>query len=273
MFSAFASRSGRCILFAIGLILSGVTAQAWDYLIGEGDTLQVSVWGEKDLSLTVKVRPDGKITLPVIGEVAAANTTTKSLQSTITERLRGVVRNPVVTVIVSEVTNNKAYVFGGGTKSGIFSLTQRTTLLQLLCQTEDVRKSDLKRAYVLRKNRKIKVDFYDLFVNGETAEDILIEPNDVIFIPVNTDNNVYVMGAVNAPKFIEYREGLTVMEAILEAGGFTKFASQNDTVIHRKEGGRATSVTVKIKRLNNGDLSQNAKLRPGDYVVVSEGIF
>ena len=261
------------ILFAMVLLFSGVPAQAWDYVIGEGDTLQISVWGEKDLSLLVKVRPDGKITLPVIGEVVAANMTGRNLQSSITERLKGVVKNPVVTVIVTEVTNNKAYVFGGGTKSGIFSLTQRTTLLQLLCQTEDVRKADLKRAYVLRKNKRVKVDFYDLFINGDVSEDILIEPNDIIFIPINTDKSVYVMGAVNLPKFIEYREGLTVMEAILEAGGFTKFASQNDTVIHRKEGGKETSVTVKIKRLNNGDLSQNPKLRPGDYVVVSEGIF
>jgi polysaccharide export outer membrane protein len=90
---------------------------------------------------------------------------------------------------------------------------------------------------------------------------------------VNVEKNVYVMGAVNAPKFIEYREGLTVMEAILEAGGFTKYASQNATIIYRKEGDKQVSLPVKIKKLTSGDLSQNAKLRPGDYVVVEEGIF
>jgi len=64
------------------------------------------------------------------------------------------------------------------------------------------------------------------------------------------------------------------MEAILEAGGFTKFASQNDTMIYRKDGTREITITVKMKKLiNDGDLTQNARLQPGDYVVVKESLF
>jgi polysaccharide export outer membrane protein len=246
-----------------------------DYRIGEGDTLQISVWGEKELSLSVKVRPDGKITLPALGEVAAANSTARTLQTTLTEKLRGIVKNPIVTVIVTEVTNNKVYIFGGGVKSGVYALAQRTTLLQLLCQTEDARKADLKRAYVLRNGTKIKTDFFPLFIQGDTAEDIEIEPKDVIFLPANTDKNVYIVGAVNTPKFIEYRDGLTVMEAILEAGGFTKFANPNDTLIYRKgDDQKEVTLPVRIRKLlNDGDLKQNTRLKAGDYIVVKEGIF
>ena len=268
----------------LGLLLSNVPAAAWDYVIGEGDTLQISVWGEKDLSHQVKVRPDGKITLPAVGEVPAANMSTRKLQGVITDRLRGLIKSPVVTVTVTDITNNKAYVFGGGVKSGVFPLTQRTTLLQLLCRLgqepnggtatgADARDADLKNAYVLRDGKKIKHNFQDLFLNGDIAEDMEIEPNDAIFIPKHADKNVYIIGAVLTPKAIEYREGLTVMEAILQAGGFTKFASQNDTIIYRKDGSRETAIPVKAKKLSNGDLSQNAKLRPGDYVIVSEGLF
>jgi polysaccharide export outer membrane protein len=94
-------------------------------------------------------------------------------------------------------------------------------------------------------------------------------------MPTNMDRNVYVVGAVNLPKFIEFREGLTVMEAILEAGGFTKFANQNDTIIYRKdESKKEITIPVKMKRLiNDGDLKQNEKLKPGDYIVVKESIF
>jgi polysaccharide export outer membrane protein len=82
------------------------------------------------------------------------------------------------------------------------------------------------------------------------------------------------MGAVNTPKFVEYRDGLTIMEAILEAGGFTKFASQNDTMIYRRDGAREITITVKMKKLiNDGDLTQNARLQPGDYIVVKESLF
>lgn len=257
------------------LLLIAAPASAGEYIIGEGDTLLVSVWGEEALSLNVKVRPDGKITLPAVGEVTAADTTARNLQGVLANKLKGIVKNPVVTVIVMEVTNNKVYIFGGGVKAGVHSLEQRTTLLQLLCQIEDARKADLKHAYVMRNNKKIKVNFHDLFINGDTSEDVSMAPNDVVFIPTNTDQNVYVMGAVNMPKYIEYREGLTVMEAILEAGGFTKFASQNDTIIYRKdENKKEVAISVKMKRLiKDGDLKQNEKLRPGDYIVVKESIF
>jgi polysaccharide export outer membrane protein len=281
-------------LFIIVLVLLfSSSVSATDYLIGEGDTLMISVWGEKDLTLPVIVRPDGKISIPTVGEVTAANATVKDLQTTLTQKIGRLVKNPIVTVMVTGITNNKVYLFGGGVSSRVFSLTQRTTLLQLLCQLGDqqppaegatgtgvagasnsARNSDLKNAYVLRNGKKIKQNFYDLFVGGNIAEDVVIEPNDVVFIPGYNDTNVYVMGAVNTPRSISYRDGLTVMAAILEAGGFTKYASQNDTMIYRKNGARDTTINVRIKKLiNDGDLSQNARLQPGDYIVVKESIF
>jgi polysaccharide export outer membrane protein len=262
-------------VFVIMLVLLFTSSiSAADYLIGEGDMLMISVWGEKELTLSVKVRPDGKITIPAVGELTAANMTASRLQSILTEKLGSIVKKPIVSVSVTEITNNKAYVFGGGVKSGVFALNQRTTLLQLLCQTEDARKSDLKKAYVLRGGKKVREDFTKLFIKGDAEEDIIIEPNDVIYIPMNIERNVYVMGAVNTPKFIEHREGITVMEAILDAGGFTKYASPNDTTIYRKENNKDISIHVKIKRLMyDGDLTQNVMLKPGDYVVVKEGMF
>jgi polysaccharide export outer membrane protein len=271
------------VLVILLVLLCSSSAAAADYMIGEGDTLTISVWGETGLNVSAIVRPDGKISVPAVGEVMAANSTVKDLQALLTAKIGKIVKHPIVTVMVSEITNNKVYIFGGGVTSGIFTLTQRTSLLQLLCQLEDVGKADLKKAYVLRRGVKIKEDFSKLYFQGDTAEDIAIEPNDLIYISSkmnsvnnvnNVNRNVYVMGAVNTPKAIEYREGLTVMDAILEAGGFTRYASQNDTIIYRKEGNRETTISVKMKKLmNNGDITQNAKLQPGDYIVVKEAIF
>ncbi len=288
----------KALFVALLIFLAGSpVALSGDYLIGEGDTLAISVWGEKDLSQSVKVRPDGRITLPALGEISVTGMTPKALQAELTTRMRGIVKNPVVTVIVAEVTNNKVYVFGGGVNSGVYSLTQRTTLLQLLCQlgqqqqgqqqqqnegpqkttsatASGVQNADLRNAYIIRNAKKIRQDFYDLFVNAKMSDDVLIEPNDAIYIPAFRDRNVYVMGAVTTPKSIAYREGLTVVEAILEAGGFTKFAKQNGTVIYRKNGEREVTIPVKVKDLiNDGDLRQNSRLQPGDYVIVSESLF
>lgn len=280
----------REFILLLLLLLFPVIVHGGDYVIGEGDGLDISVWGVKELNILVKVRPDGKITIPGLGDVTASGLTPKALQTDLGRRLKDLVKNPIVTVTVKEITNSKVYIFGGGINSGVFDLNRRMTLLQLLCMIGNAaagdgkggggapsampKVADYKRAYVLRNGKKIKEDFYKLFINGDTSEDLIIESNDAIFIPQVLDRNVYVLGAVNASKAIDYREGMTVMEAILEAGGFTKFAKQNDTVIFRKENGKDNSIEVKAKDLvKDGDLSQNIKLMPGDYVIVKEGMF
>ncbi len=245
-----------------------------DYVIGEGDLLDLFVWGVKELNVTVKVRPDGKITIPGLGDVRASGLTPPALQKVLEGALKQLVRNPNVTVTVREITNSKVYVFGGGVRSNAYDLNRRTSLLQLLCTIGDVKSADLRRAYLLRNGVKVKSDFRSLFHGGNTAEDLLLESNDAIYIPTLVDASVYVLGAVNTPKFIAYREGMTVLEAVLEAGGFTKFAKQNDTSVLRREGDKEVMLSVRAKDLlNDGDLSQNLRLKPNDYVIVKEGMF
>ncbi len=281
----------KILLTFLMLVLLPVLVSAGDYIIGEGDGLEVSVWGNKELNVSVKVRPDGMITIPGLGDVKASGVPPRELQKILGERLKDLVKNPIVTVTVREITNSKVYVFGGGVQSGVHELNRRTTLLQLLCSIGNAvagdgkggggsaagataKVADYRKAYVTRNGKKVKEDFYKLFVTGDTSEDIVIETNDAIFIPQQVDRSVYVLGAVNLPKSIEYREGMTVMEAILESGGFTKFAKQNDTAILRKEGTKDVSIPIKAKDLiKDGDLKQNVRLMPGDYVIVEEGIF
>lgn len=261
------------LVLAVFLCLPA-SARAGDYIIGEGDTLQISVWGVDRLNFPVKVRPDGMITIPGIGDVAAAGMKPKELQQELTVKLKDLVKNPVVTVTVNEFTNSKAYIFGSGVKSGIFDLTRKATLLQVLCSLSELKSADLKKAYLIRGGKIIKTGFYKLFIEGDITEDLPIESNDALFIPLLQDKAVYVLGAVTTPKAIDYREGITVMEAILEAGGFTKFASQNDTTIVRKEGDTEKIIPVKAKALiKDADLGQNIKLKPGDYIIVEESIF
>jgi len=285
----------KLILVALALLLLlPLSTIAGDYVVGEGDGLDIAVWGVRELTFSVRVRPDGKITIPGLGDVAVSGQTPAQLQVSLSERLKELVKNPIVTVTVREITNSKVYIFGGGINSGVYDLNRRTTLLQLLCTIGSPaasegrggsgsvggavgpapRAADYKRAYVLRNGKKIKENFYSLFVKGDTSEDIVIDSNDAIFIPQLLDRNVYVLGAVNASRAIEYRDGMTVMEAILEAGGFTRFADQNDIVIRRKDDDKDITLEVKAKKLlKDGDLTQNVLLKAGDYIVVRESLF
>ena len=262
------------IIFILGLMVFPPFSQAGDYVIGEGDVLDIFVWGVKELNVSVKVRPDGKITIPGVGDVKASGYTPPVLQKALGEKLKELVKNPNVTVTVKEITNSKVYIFGGGVKSTAFDLNRSTTLLQLLCNLGDVRNADLKRSYVRRNGVMIKAGFHKLYIGGDTSEDMAIESNDSIYIPSLADKSIYVLGAVNNPRFIEYRDGMTVMQAVLEAGGFSKFAKQNDTTILRRDGDKEVIIQVKAKDiLSDGDLSQNLKLKPNDYIIVKESMF
>ncbi|ABB32259.1 polysaccharide export protein, PEP-CTERM sytem-associated [Geobacter metallireducens RCH3] len=280
-------RLQRMLKFSCGFIavvlvvtmLSGTSAMAsegsdGDYVVGDGDSLMISVWGEKELSGTVTVRPDGKITLPAIGDVIASGFTPTKLSEDLAEKLAKVVNKPIVTVTVNTVTNNKIYVFGGGVPSGVAVLPSRTTLLQFLIRYGNFKGIDLGNAYLLRNGKKMDVDFHSLLVKGDVAKDVPLKPEDMIYIPDNEAYKIYVMGAVANPKYVFYRDGLRILDAIIETGGFTKFAKENDVLIVRKEGTSTTEISAKVKDLmKEGDMTQNVHLKPGDFVIVKESIF
>jgi polysaccharide export outer membrane protein len=252
------------------LFLSG-TAAAGEYLIGDGDILQVSVWGVPELSGPVTVRPDGKITLPAAGDVQATGLMPRQLGEKLTQVLSSFVKKPIVTVTVSGITNNRIYVSGGGVPAGVHSLPGRTTLFKFLCSLGSLEDADLHHAYLLRDRQRMEIDFHSLYLEGDFARDIELQSEDILFIPENRLNKVYILGAVKDPKFLLFREGMRVLDAILEAGGFTEYAKENAVTILRKDGSR---VRVKVGDLMKGkDVAYNLHLKGGDYVTVEEGLF
>ena len=276
------------ILIAGFLLISNsfAFAAADDYVVGDGDTLQISVWDSPELSgSNIIVRPDGKITLPNVGDVTASGFTPEDLSKKLAEKLEAVVKKAIVTVTVMGITNNKVYVFGGGvdktvqgaTYSGVHFLPGRTTILKFLCRLGNLSNADLKRTYIVRDGNRLDVDIYSLFVKGDMSKDIFLKAEDIIYMPDNELNKMYIMGAVNQPRYLFYREGIRILDAILEAGGFTKFAKENDVLVLRntsKDAKQMQTINVKVKDfMKDGDVSQNINLIPGDLVIVKESIF
>ena len=270
----------RSLLFVlVAFLISTPLAIGGDYIIGDGDALVVSVWNEPELSGNVTVRPDGKITLPAIGDVPATGMTPSQLATKIETALESVVKEPIVTLTVSLITNNNIYIAGGGVPSEVIALPGRTTLFKLLCRFGSMEEADLTRSYVMRGDQKVKENFYSLFVEGDFSQDIEMMPDDIVFIPHYRDNKVYVVGAVMEPRYIFFTHGMKVLDAILEAGGFTEYADQSEVVVIRKaenpgQGQNDKEIEVNIKKLFAGkDPGQNILLRPGDYVTVNESLF
>lgn len=255
------------------------------YVIGEEDVLNITVWGSPELSIQIPVRPDGKISVPLLGDVKASGMTPEDLKTYLQNEYSKYVKSPTVSVVVTSVNSFKVYVFGegisrssseggGSSTSGAITLRRNTTLLQLLAQVGSMKDADLKNAYLLRDGQRQKVDFHKLIVGKDISQDVPLKPNDVIYIPNNFENRIRVVGAVRTPGIFPYTDGMTALDAVLSAGGFTEYASQNNVVITRKEGTETKSIDVKLKDvIKDGDLSKNVPLKPGDIVSVKTGIW
>lgn len=252
------------------LVVLVTVGVAQDYRIGSGDLLEVSVWGVPEMSRTVIVRPDGKITLPAVGDVVANGVVPMELSRRIAAVIGDYVKQPVVTVSVQQIRNNRVYVIGGSV-SRVFDMTNQMTLLKLLSELGDFSRADLRRAYLSRNDKKIATDFFALYFQGDLSQDVPLQAEDVIFIPSNLSNIVYVLGAVNNPQAIQFVEGMRALDAVLGAGGFSSFARENSVVIVRESGER---ISIDLRKVRRGrDIEENVQLRPGDYLIVDESLF
>jgi polysaccharide export outer membrane protein len=166
------------------------------YRIGVDDEVKVSVWQNPGLDVSVPVRPDGKISVPLVGDIDAGGRTPEEVAADIQEKLKTYVRDPQVTVILTQLRSHE---------------------------------------YLSR---------------------------------------VRVTGAVHQPVSVPYRQGMTVLDAVLAAGGTNQFAAADDTELYRKEGEGTRAYAVRLDRiLQKGDLSTNYPVAPGDVITVPERVF
>lgn len=276
--------------FAFVYIMPNLSAYASEgYVIGEEDMIQISVWGNPELTVHIPVRPDGMISVPLIGDVKASGLAPQELKKILEKEFLTFVKTPTVSVIITAVNSFKVYVFGGGigagtasgvagsvgaAASGMYTLKRNASLMQLLAQIGSLNNADLTNAYMLRDKKKLNVNFFKLMVEGDISQDIQLRPNDVIFLPDNFEKRIKVVGAVKNPGVVPFKEGMTALDAVLNSGGFTEFAKQNDVVIVRKEGKEVKSLEAKLKDvIRDGDISKDISLKAGDMVIVKTGIF
>jgi polysaccharide biosynthesis/export protein len=164
-----------------------------DYVIGPGDTIQVFVWRNPELTTTVPVRPDGKVSTPLVEDMVAVGKNPSALARDIEKVLAAYVRSPQVNVIVTQAAS--------------------------------------------------------------------------------TFSQVKVIGQVNTPQALAYREGMTVIDAVLSVGGLAPFASGNRAKVIRTENGKPREIPVKINNIvNKGDMRTNIPLQPGDVLVIPESV-
>ncbi|MEL7535619.1 MAG: XrtA/PEP-CTERM system exopolysaccharide export protein [Pseudomonadota bacterium] len=182
-----------------GVNAADVNAQAAaatdEYQIGPGDALQIFVWDHPDLSTAVQVRPDGKISTPLVEDLQAAGRSPTQLARDIEGVLGEYVRSPVVTVIMQSFVGK-------------------------------------------------------------------------------ADQLIRVVGQAVAPQSLQYRQGMTVLDVMIQVGGLSEFAAGNRSKLVRNVNGQRTEIRVRIDDLlNDGDIEQNIRVLPGDVIIIPESFF
>jgi polysaccharide export outer membrane protein len=165
----------------------GATADP-NYVIGPEDVIDVNVWKEPDVSRTVPVRPDGKISLPLLNDVQAAGLTPAQLGAQITASLKKYVTDPQVTVIVTAINSQRIYILGEVTRPGAFPLLPGTTVLRGLSSAGGFTQfAKMKGIYVLRledgKQTKYPFNYKDVVSGKRPEQDILLKAGDTIVVP------------------------------------------------------------------------------------------
>jgi polysaccharide biosynthesis/export protein len=158
------------------------------YVIGAQDVLDISVWKDTELTRTVPVRPDGKISLPLLNDLQAAGLTPEQLKNQITDGLKKYLDDPVVTVIVKEMNSQRIYITGEVTKPGAFPLLPNMTVLQALSSAGGFTQfANRSKIYVLRtaagKQDKLPFDYKNVIKGKDASENVTLESGDTIVVP------------------------------------------------------------------------------------------
>jgi polysaccharide export outer membrane protein len=160
-----------------------------DYVIGPNDTLSIVFWREKDLTSEVLVRPDGKITLPLLNDLPAAGCTPEQLRARLTEEARKFfAADPVITVVVKQVANNRAFITGQVARPGAFELTPETNVLQVIALAGGLLEfADGNHISILRNEggvqRSYQFNYSEVVRQKKPGQNIVVRPGDTIIVP------------------------------------------------------------------------------------------
>ena len=247
------------------------------YLIGPGDVLRVTVLGNRELDQDVVVQPGGMVSVPLVGDIQAAGLTTQAFSEALQTQMARIVRNPIVSVAVKEINSLEIHVLGQVKNPGVFKIRGRLTVLQALALAGgNTESGDLAEAYVLRKGEKISANLDKLIKEADLSQEVAVLPGDTLVIPPKAlvGNSIYVFGEVKKPGMQALTKDLTVLRALINAGGFTTFASLRNVTIIRGPDDKKEKIPVNVKQLlDDPEKGRDVPLQGGDVVYVPEGFF
>jgi polysaccharide export outer membrane protein len=163
---------------------AGAPVDSGSYKIGPNDVLNIRVWNEPEFTGPVSVHQDGKITLPLVGDLQAGGKTPNEVQETIAEALKTLVKKPLVTVTVQDVGSKRYYLDGLAARPGEYPLVVPTTILEAISKAGGLQDfANAKKIYILRGDKKIYFNYKDVLHGKHMEQNIQLQPGDHIVVP------------------------------------------------------------------------------------------
>jgi polysaccharide export outer membrane protein len=270
------------LFLAIGATLTAQEPVSTEYRVGPKDLLEVTAMGVPEITkLVVRVSEDGRITLPLVGEVDVNNLTQHEVEKKLIAVLgEKYIINPQVSVFILEYKSKRVSILGAVEKPGPYELLGRQTIMSIISQAGGMTRDAGNEIIVIRQSAdgsgtSIRISVDDLFVKGEARLNIPLEPNDIITIPVDKVVLIYVFGQVKNPGALQVKRSSipTLLQAIAQAGGFSDRAARGGIKIRRKDAaGRDVELDVNVKNILKGKI-KDIPLKENDTVYVPESLF
>ena len=270
-------------LVTLLIAMSAIALAADDYRIQRDDVLQITVVEDPNLSRETVVAQDGTINLPVVGTITVRGMTTGEVAEKIRTALieAQYLRDPHVSISLKVINRPRVAVLGMVQRPGTYEFKEGETVMHAISMAGsfDPDRARLQDAVLRRKRadgteETIPLDLEKLFFKGDMSQNYRLQPDDVIFIPEDVVNRVYVLGKVVRPGLYPWKSSTTVLEAINRAGGQQEKGTLSRVYIIRPNPNapdKPQRIEVNLlKLIDKGDTSQDIALQPGDTVYVPE---
>jgi len=251
--------------------------QTLEYRVGAGDVLAIAIPGMNLRSSTdpqqaqsYRVYSSGKVLLPMVGGVQVGGLTVDAVQEKLQEVFKPYIKEPVITVEILEYKSQPLYLLGKFNQSGVQYLDRPISLIQGIALGGGLQDSaNLRGARLVRNNRIVPVDIYELMYNDDLRQNVAVRPGDTIYVPGNEQQNVFVLGAVNKEGPIPMLNGrLSLPQALAAAGvGERSYDPSQVRIIRSFSPSRGELLVVDVRRIMAGEVLP-LPLMDGDIVYV-----
>lgn len=248
-----------------------------EYRFAPGDVIEVTVTPQKDYDRTITVQPDGKISYPLIGQIAAAGRTVDQLAEDVRIGLGHELRDPEVSVSLKEMSKDtvrRVSVYGAVRTPGVISIKDGTTLAEALATSGGPTPiADMRRVTITRTDRSVvTVDLTQTEKTGQLERDVTLQPGDFIVIPEGPPPTVLVMGEVVKPGSFQIQGQTRLLDILSQAGGPTPRGDLRHVKLTRQgeSGSRVIDLEPFITQSSSPDPSLNPVLQPGDAILVAQ---